>query len=205
MKTINEQFEDMTTSEIQTFYENAKIMYGNSVIVSGYEIYDILTNIFGEYKTKDLKTSYQLFNSRNSKIFSFVYNNLVNSTYNPLYNYDKISNINTNNSDSTITSDTTYPDMTLTKSDKTYDSDNFKEIEKNVTNYDDKITVENKTEYDRIDNLYTQTVSESTHGNIGTLTTSEMLKKEFDLRISDYLIKYIRLYIDTYCYYCKGV
>lgn len=141
---------------------------------------------------------WEFFCDQNKFNFWRVYTALMDE-YNPLHNYDKTSQIVTENVEHTDTQKNptvkvTSSGGTTTSTDSTmpYDSNSFVDKEQNTVIVPSMYTTTDpyniETEYGATE----QTVTENTSGNIGTTTSATMLTEELTVRINnltDYIMK----------------
>lgn len=122
--------------------------------------------------------------------------NAYNIDYSPLENYNKESVI-TNNGTSTsdASSKTAFLNDTVNTIEKTtYNSSTLHTSDKNTTkNSDNLTTVENLSQN-------TNTMRETTKGNIGVTTSQQMLQSEYEVRNINIYDVILSWFIDTYAY-----
>lgn len=172
-KTINQFFDSLTESQL----ENFNIKKNDAVIVSANTIKLTLKQLYGSFEiihsdsTEETIGYWNNFKTVYRQAFIRIYDTL-NAEYNPIENYNKISEITTEG----IVSSTGTSE--ITNGETTEDNANFHNTSKSNGS-----TGNNANS--------TTTVIENTHGNIGVMTNMQMAREEYMGRIEMNLAKVI--------------
>lgn len=120
----------------------------------------------------------------------------LNTTYNPLHNYDKTSTITTNRTN-TNTNNNTTEQTTPTQTEiytNTYTSENLRENEKTIST--GGVITSNSTNND----TGNETTTENTKGNIGVTTSAQMIDGELKIRQTNIYSIIVTSFIESWCF-----
>lgn len=218
-ETINDQIATYSANEKRLFVITDN---ENNVIMSGNEVLDYMSEMYGCYKTRSwLHSLWTVYKSTHYADFLRAWD-AWNANYNPLENYngDETNVYLTNDGAETETTThgksttTTANNVTNTAYSTTYDSDVEKETDKNVQSGSTTAADSGTTSVTRDRNTKNLTVGNTTytadnvhaeiknrHGNLGITTSQQMITSEIDMRMKPLIQMFIDVFISDYAYY----
>ena len=221
--------EQMTVSyQVSDTTANFAVSSGGVTLISNDVVKNYLNFTYGDFLCIQLYNKFLMYNSMQAADLAKALA-AWNSEYNPIANYDKHeTNIDIyNHGDNTKTthSDPEHNQITQTATNDaanenyvtTFDSDTTrKESETKikggtVTTNDNTVIEENvhtqTTMADGETTLYGDEIRKHeniTEGNIGVMTTQQMIQSECDMRLNPVIKQYLDRFVYTYCIYIGG-
>lgn len=197
------------------------ISYDNKVYITNLDFRRCGSTMFGESNCRisDLETAWLYFINNYEESIKRIYKAIVETTYEPLENYNKImtveteklgseSNTNTRNG-SIVNNEELGNGITTTKSDNSpFDSseyfpntlDTIEEGSRSNTrtqNYNN-LQDNNILSYNNRKDI----TKENTHGNIGTTKNQDMAMDEINLRLKwNFITIILKMFFSQFCYY----
>lgn len=209
IKTISEQL----TDDFDYYVSD-----GETIILSNDDIKSIFLSTWDNWHCKNLKQmfyTYLIFAKDN-----FIREwNALNSEYNPIENYNKSSTIdniinkgtttNTSSLNTTATTETIDGGNISTNYTTSFESDTEKETGKNITTGGTTSTTSGGDTYTTTFGTTTKdgktgneitTTTEKTNGNIGVMSTQQMLTQEIEIRKYNCKFDFIKRFVGIYCF-----
>lgn len=221
--TVENSLNDLTTADIN----NMSLVNGGTTLIDGAIIVQYLNYKYGNYKcTKPIFASWTLYKTlRTDDYIKMAI--AVNSTYNPIENYNSIeqnvilkndgiyqeqiahgkTTTDTANNVTNENSVTTFENTTYRPNSKNVQSGNTTSAETGTTTTTKQHTTQSSITMDNT--TYFADETEGTinkkSGNIGVTTTQQMIESEIELRMKNITEMFIDEYVRQYCYCNEGV
>lgn len=197
------------------------ISYNEKVYITNLDFRRCGSTMFGESNCRisDLETAWLYFKSNYEESIKRIYKAIVETTYEPLENYNKImtveteklgseSNTNTRNG-SIVNNEELGKGITTTKSDNSpFDSSEYfpntlDTIEENSRSNTRTQNYNNLQENNILSyNDRKDITTENTHGNIGTTKNQDMAMDEINLRLKwNFITIILKMFFSQFCYY----